>query len=190
MVPVRLWGTITITLFQNLVFFNNPPSVTLGQLLEVMSWQFSSYVGRGLNSDQLNMLAEKLTGESRETGFPLVLALESFKAVMSRLLIITMSHFMKCLHCIANTGLSVLLLFLTMFLGPTVFYWFEDNQGSWLWGSRAVLWPDPCFSVALLFTLWFLGVLKPLPPNMLCGLYGDVNQSEQDGLSTGNVPEV
>lgn len=87
-----------------------------------MSWQFSSYVGRGLNSDQLNMLAEKLTGESREMGFPLVLALESFKAVMSRLLIITMSHFMKCLHCIANTGLSVLLLFLTMFLGPTVFY--------------------------------------------------------------------
>lgn len=52
------------------------------------------------------------------------------------------------------------------------------------------LWPDPCFSVALLFTLWFLGVLKPLPPNMLCGLYGDVNQSEQEGLSTGNVLEV
>lgn len=54
-----------MTLFQNLVFFNNPPSVTLSQLLEVMSWQFSSYVGRGLNSDQLNMLAEKLTGEGR-----------------------------------------------------------------------------------------------------------------------------
>lgn len=53
---------ITITLFQNLVFFNNPPSATLSQLLEVMSWQFSSYVGRGLNSDQLSMLAEKLTG--------------------------------------------------------------------------------------------------------------------------------
>lgn len=55
---------IITTLFQNLVFFNNPPSATLSQLLEVMSWQFSSYVGRGLNSDQLNMLAEKLTGES------------------------------------------------------------------------------------------------------------------------------
>lgn len=62
---MRLTGTVTVTLFQNLVFFNNPPSVTLSQLLEVMSWQFSSYVGRGLNSDQLNMLAEKLTGEGR-----------------------------------------------------------------------------------------------------------------------------
>ncbi|XP_035160112.1 signal transducer and activator of transcription 4 isoform X5 [Callithrix jacchus] len=49
---------------ENLVFFNNPPPATLSQLLEVMSWQFSSYVGRGLNSDQLNMLAEKLTGHS------------------------------------------------------------------------------------------------------------------------------
>lgn len=49
------------------------------------------------------MLAEKLTGESRETGFPLVLALESFKAVMLLLLIITMlSHFMGCLCCIAR----------------------------------------------------------------------------------------
>lgn len=57
--------SVTVTLFQNLVFFNNPPSVTLTQLLEVMSWQFSSYVGRGLNSDQLNMLADKLTGEGR-----------------------------------------------------------------------------------------------------------------------------
>lgn len=62
---MQLTDVVTVTLFQNLVFFNNPPSVTLSQLLEVMSWQFSSYVGRGLNSDQLNMLAEKLTGEGR-----------------------------------------------------------------------------------------------------------------------------
>ena len=62
---MQLTDIVTVTLFQNLVFFNNPPSVTLSQLLEVMSWQFSSYVGRGLNSDQLSMLAEKLTGEGR-----------------------------------------------------------------------------------------------------------------------------
>ncbi|KAF4014256.1 hypothetical protein G4228_005378, partial [Cervus hanglu yarkandensis] len=60
---ICLYG-LTIDL-ENLIFFNNPPSATLNQLLEVMSWQFSSYVGRGLNSDQLNMLAEKLTGEVR-----------------------------------------------------------------------------------------------------------------------------
>lgn len=59
-----IWYNVSTNDSQNLVFFNNPPSVTLGQLLEVMSWQFSSYVGRGLNSDQLNMLAEKLTVQS------------------------------------------------------------------------------------------------------------------------------
>ncbi|KAM9248799.1 signal transducer and activator of transcription 4 [Dugong dugon] len=56
-----IWYNVSTNDSQNLVFFNNPPSATLSQLLEVISWQFSSYVGRGLNSDQLNMLAEKLT---------------------------------------------------------------------------------------------------------------------------------
>uniref|UniRef100_A0A5F4WJP7 Signal transducer and activator of transcription n=1 Tax=Callithrix jacchus TaxID=9483 RepID=A0A5F4WJP7_CALJA len=59
-----IWYNVSTNDSQNLVFFNNPPPATLSQLLEVMSWQFSSYVGRGLNSDQLNMLAEKLTGHS------------------------------------------------------------------------------------------------------------------------------
>lgn len=55
-----------LILLQNLSFFNNPPAATLSQLLEVLSWQFSSYVGRGLNSEQLNMLAEKLMGKTVE----------------------------------------------------------------------------------------------------------------------------
>uniref|UniRef100_A0A8C5LAF7 Signal transducer and activator of transcription n=1 Tax=Jaculus jaculus TaxID=51337 RepID=A0A8C5LAF7_JACJA len=59
-----IWYNVSTNDSQNLVFFNNPPLVTLSQLLEVMSWQFSSYVGRGLNSDQLSMLAEKLTVQS------------------------------------------------------------------------------------------------------------------------------
>ncbi|XP_040827827.1 signal transducer and activator of transcription 4 isoform X4 [Ochotona curzoniae] len=59
-----IWYNVSTNDSQNLIFFNNPPSATLSQLLEVMSWQFSSYVGRGLNSDQLNMLAEKLTVQS------------------------------------------------------------------------------------------------------------------------------
>ncbi|TEA33767.1 hypothetical protein DBR06_SOUSAS16110009, partial [Sousa chinensis] len=59
-----IWYNVSTNDSQNLVFFNNPPSATLSQLLEVMSWQFSSYVGRGLNSDQLNMLVEKLTVQS------------------------------------------------------------------------------------------------------------------------------
>ncbi|XP_023568102.1 signal transducer and activator of transcription 4 [Octodon degus] len=56
-----IWYNVSTHDSQNLLFFTNPPPVTLSQLLEVMSWQFSSYVGRGLNSDQLSMLAEKLT---------------------------------------------------------------------------------------------------------------------------------
>ena len=58
--------TRALILLQNLSFFNNPPAATLSQLLEVLSWQFSSYVGRGLNSEQLNMLAEKLMGKTVE----------------------------------------------------------------------------------------------------------------------------
>ncbi|KAM8934178.1 signal transducer and activator of transcription 4 [Pelodytes ibericus] len=55
--------TCTTAPFQNLAFFANPPTANVNQLLEVLSWQFSSYVGRGLNSEQLNMLGEKLIGQ-------------------------------------------------------------------------------------------------------------------------------
>uniref|UniRef100_A0A8C2TC86 Signal transducer and activator of transcription n=1 Tax=Coturnix japonica TaxID=93934 RepID=A0A8C2TC86_COTJA len=58
-----IWYNLSTNDPQNLSFFNNPPAATLSQLLEVLSWQFSSYVGRGLNSEQLNMLAEKLMGK-------------------------------------------------------------------------------------------------------------------------------
>ncbi|KAG6938955.1 signal transducer and activator of transcription 4 [Chelydra serpentina] len=58
-----IWYNLLSKDSQNLAFFNNPPTATLSQFLEVLSWQFSSYVGRGLNSEQLNMLAEKLMGQ-------------------------------------------------------------------------------------------------------------------------------
>ncbi|KFQ39621.1 Signal transducer and activator of transcription 4, partial [Mesitornis unicolor] len=58
-----IWYNLSTNDPQNLSFFNNPPAAALSQLLEVLSWQFSSYVGRGLNSEQLNMLAEKLMGQ-------------------------------------------------------------------------------------------------------------------------------
>uniref|UniRef100_A0A8C3FXR5 Signal transducer and activator of transcription n=1 Tax=Chrysemys picta bellii TaxID=8478 RepID=A0A8C3FXR5_CHRPI len=62
-----IWYNLLSKDSQNLGFFNNPPTATLSQLLEVLSWQFSSYVGRGLNSEQLNMLAEKLMGKNHKT---------------------------------------------------------------------------------------------------------------------------
>lgn len=47
---------------QNLVFFGNPPRASWNQLSEVLSWQFSTFAGRGLNKEQLSMLGEKLLG--------------------------------------------------------------------------------------------------------------------------------
>uniref|UniRef100_A0A8C6L6H8 Signal transducer and activator of transcription n=1 Tax=Nothobranchius furzeri TaxID=105023 RepID=A0A8C6L6H8_NOTFU len=46
----------------NLKFFLNPPAAKWSQLSEVLSWQFSSVTKRGLNQEQLNMLADKLLG--------------------------------------------------------------------------------------------------------------------------------
>lgn len=47
---------------QNLKFFLSPPAAKWSQLSEVLSWQFSSVTKRGLNEEQLNMLADKLLG--------------------------------------------------------------------------------------------------------------------------------
>ncbi|KAE8580023.1 hypothetical protein XENTR_v10024276 [Xenopus tropicalis] len=57
-----IWYNLFSSEPQNHAFFANPPTASLNQLLEVLSWQFSSYVGRGLNSEQLNMLGDKLIG--------------------------------------------------------------------------------------------------------------------------------
>ncbi|MGH0116188.1 UNVERIFIED_CONTAM: hypothetical protein FKN15_000115 [Acipenser sinensis] len=47
---------------ENLSFFLTPPAARWSQLSEVLSWQFSSVTKRGLNSEQLTMLGEKLLG--------------------------------------------------------------------------------------------------------------------------------
>uniref|UniRef100_A0AAY4EEE6 Signal transducer and activator of transcription n=1 Tax=Denticeps clupeoides TaxID=299321 RepID=A0AAY4EEE6_9TELE len=61
-----LWYNMLSHEPKNLSFFLNLPTATWGQLSEVLSWQFSSITKRGLNSDQLSMLADKLMG--REAG--------------------------------------------------------------------------------------------------------------------------
>ncbi|NXY19904.1 STAT1 protein, partial [Atrichornis clamosus] len=55
-----LWFNMLSTDPKNLSFFLNPPCAKWSKLSEVLSWQFSSVTKRGLNSDQLNMLGEKL----------------------------------------------------------------------------------------------------------------------------------
>ncbi|KAM4601724.1 signal transducer and activator of transcription 1a isoform 2-T3 [Polymixia lowei] len=57
-----LWYNMLTTEPKNLKFFLSPPAATWGQLSEVLSWQFSSVTKRGLNEEQLNMLADKLLG--------------------------------------------------------------------------------------------------------------------------------
>ncbi|XP_071779098.1 signal transducer and activator of transcription 1a isoform X1 [Centroberyx gerrardi] len=57
-----LWYNMLTTEPKNLKFFLSPPAATWSQLSEVLSWQFSSVTKRGLNQEQLNMLADKLLG--------------------------------------------------------------------------------------------------------------------------------
>uniref|UniRef100_A0A8C4GH99 Signal transducer and activator of transcription n=1 Tax=Dicentrarchus labrax TaxID=13489 RepID=A0A8C4GH99_DICLA len=62
-----LWYNMLTTEPKNLKFFLSPPSAKWSQLSEVLSWQFSSVTKRGLNQEQLNMLADKLLGGNRNT---------------------------------------------------------------------------------------------------------------------------
>ncbi|XP_041119488.1 signal transducer and activator of transcription 1-alpha/beta-like isoform X2 [Polyodon spathula] len=57
-----LWYNMLTNEPKNLFFFLNPPAARWSQLSEVLSWQFSSVTKRGLNSEQLTMLGEKLLG--------------------------------------------------------------------------------------------------------------------------------
>ncbi|XP_041835045.1 signal transducer and activator of transcription 1a isoform X3 [Melanotaenia boesemani] len=57
-----LWYNTLTTEPKNLKFFLSPPPAKWSQLSEVLSWQFSSVTKRGLNQEQLNMLADKLLG--------------------------------------------------------------------------------------------------------------------------------
>uniref|UniRef100_A0A8C6XGT1 Signal transducer and activator of transcription n=1 Tax=Naja naja TaxID=35670 RepID=A0A8C6XGT1_NAJNA len=55
-----LWYNMLMDEPKNLSFFLNPPCARWSQLSEVLSWQFSSVTKRGLSSDQLDMIGEKL----------------------------------------------------------------------------------------------------------------------------------
>ncbi|XP_053732705.1 signal transducer and activator of transcription 4-like isoform X2 [Synchiropus splendidus] len=55
-----IWYNLLTDEPRNLAFFNNPPRATWSQLSEVLSWQFSTFAGRGLNKEQLSMLGDKL----------------------------------------------------------------------------------------------------------------------------------
>ncbi|KAK3568211.1 hypothetical protein QTP86_000208 [Hemibagrus guttatus] len=57
-----LWFNMLCTDYQNISFFLNPPPMMWGDLAKVLSWQFSSVTKRGLETEQLSMLADKLLG--------------------------------------------------------------------------------------------------------------------------------
>ncbi|XP_076858479.1 signal transducer and activator of transcription 1-like isoform X2 [Brachyhypopomus gauderio] len=57
-----LWYNMHCTDCQNVIFFLDPPPLTWGQVVSVLSWQFSGFTQRGLDADQLSMLADRLLG--------------------------------------------------------------------------------------------------------------------------------
>ncbi|XP_049609198.1 signal transducer and activator of transcription 1a isoform X2 [Syngnathus scovelli] len=57
-----LWYNMLTSEPKNLQFFLSPPAAKWSELSEVLGWQFSSVTKRGLNQEQLNMLADKLLG--------------------------------------------------------------------------------------------------------------------------------
>ncbi|CAH6778540.1 signal transducer and activator of transcription 2 [Phodopus roborovskii] len=59
-----LWFNMLSPTPQNPQFFRQAPKAPWSLLGPVLSWQFSSYVGRGLNSEQLGMLKNKLFGKN------------------------------------------------------------------------------------------------------------------------------
>uniref|UniRef100_A0A8C9ARN3 Signal transducer and activator of transcription n=1 Tax=Prolemur simus TaxID=1328070 RepID=A0A8C9ARN3_PROSS len=52
---------------QNQQFFSSPPKAPWSLLGPALSWQFSSYIGRGLDPEQLSMLRNKLFGQNSRT---------------------------------------------------------------------------------------------------------------------------
>uniref|UniRef100_A0AAY4EFR0 Signal transducer and activator of transcription n=1 Tax=Denticeps clupeoides TaxID=299321 RepID=A0AAY4EFR0_9TELE len=63
-----MWYNLLTDEPENLAFFSSPPRASWSQLSEVLSWQFSTFAGRGLNKEQLSMLGEKLLGQQTSFG--------------------------------------------------------------------------------------------------------------------------
>ncbi|XP_042638788.1 signal transducer and activator of transcription 2 [Orycteropus afer afer] len=59
-----LWFNLLSQNPQNQQFFSSPPMAPWSMLGPALSWQFSSYVGRGLNLEHLAMLRDKLFGQN------------------------------------------------------------------------------------------------------------------------------
>ncbi|XP_065432714.1 signal transducer and activator of transcription 2 isoform X1 [Chrysemys picta bellii] len=57
-----LWFNMLSPDPKNQLFFSAPPAASWAQLAEVLNWQFSAATERGLDKEQLHMLAEKLFG--------------------------------------------------------------------------------------------------------------------------------
>uniref|UniRef100_A0A8C9W3Q6 Signal transducer and activator of transcription n=1 Tax=Scleropages formosus TaxID=113540 RepID=A0A8C9W3Q6_SCLFO len=63
-----MWYNLLTDEPKNLSFFSNPPRAGWSQLSEVLSWQFSTFAGRGLTREQLSMLGDKLLGQQSSHG--------------------------------------------------------------------------------------------------------------------------
>ncbi|XP_058413898.1 signal transducer and activator of transcription 2 [Diceros bicornis minor] len=66
-----LWFNLLSSNPQNQQFFSSPPKAPWSLLGPALSWQFS-YIGRGLDQDQLSMLRNKLFGQNSRIEDPLL----------------------------------------------------------------------------------------------------------------------
>ncbi|KAJ8387241.1 hypothetical protein AAFF_G00158640 [Aldrovandia affinis] len=60
-----LWFNMLCSDTKDVGFFGSSPVATWPQLAQVLNWQFLSTTKRGLNDDQLNMIAQKLFGKQQ-----------------------------------------------------------------------------------------------------------------------------
>lgn len=61
-----LWFNLLSVDTKDVVFFANSPAATWPQFGEMLSWQFLSATKRGLNEDQLEMIAHRLFGKQKK----------------------------------------------------------------------------------------------------------------------------
>ncbi|KAF3826118.1 hypothetical protein GH733_006232 [Mirounga leonina] len=83
---------------QNQQFFSSPPKAPWSLLGPALSWQFSSYVGRGLDPDQLSMLRNKLFGtDLLFSRLSLAVVSPAFHPFYSRDPSLASFHYLNCL---------------------------------------------------------------------------------------------
>uniref|UniRef100_A0A8C9Y9L2 Signal transducer and activator of transcription n=1 Tax=Sander lucioperca TaxID=283035 RepID=A0A8C9Y9L2_SANLU len=207
-----MWYNLLTDEPRNLAFFGNPPRATWSQLSEVLSWQFSTFAGQGLNREQLTMLGEKLLGQhascseyqvswskfSKENipgkPFGFWMWLDSILELIKKHLLFIMGFVSKemerCLLKDRRPG-TFLLRFSESHLGGITFTWVEHNDN----GEVKFNSVEP-YTKNRLSALPFADIIRDykvisdgvVPENPLKFLYPDIPKDEAFGRLYNSQP--